>query len=89
MEQKNNPFTNNGNCGYKFKIWEKYQFDENLTGCEDIEFASRALKDGALIIYGDKIAVQHFHTEGFQTIYFRYFRSNSSKFNIFIQFFCF
>ena len=72
--KKNNPFTNNGNCGYKFKMWEKYQFDENLTGCEDIEFASRALKDGAEIIYGDKIAVQHFHTEGFETIYFRYFR---------------
>tara|TARA_B100000035_G_scaffold301613_1_gene298388 strand:- start:784 stop:1728 length:945 start_codon:yes stop_codon:yes gene_type:complete len=72
--KKDTPFTNNGNCGYKFKIWEKYQFDENLTGCEDIEFASRALKDGAGIIYGDKITVQHFHSEDFKTVYFRYFR---------------
>ncbi|MFL2681980.1 MAG: glycosyltransferase [Candidatus Actinomarina sp.] len=72
--KKDNPFTNNGNCGYKFQIWEKYQFDENLTGCEDIEFASRALRDGAVIIYGEKITVQHFHSEDFKTVYFRYFR---------------
>tara|TARA_B110000014_G_C20126874_1_gene601388 strand:+ start:5859 stop:6803 length:945 start_codon:yes stop_codon:yes gene_type:complete len=72
--KKNNPFTNNGNCGYRFKIWEKYQFDENLTGCEDIEFACRALEDGAVLFYGDQITVQHFHTEDFKTIYFRYFR---------------
>ena len=41
------------------------KFDE--FGC-DIEFASRALKDGALIIY-DKMLKQHFSYRGFQTIY--------------------
>jgi rhamnosyltransferase len=68
------PFSNNGNCGYKFTIWEEFKFDENLTGCEDIELASRAIEKGRIIAYGENIGVSHYHEEDFEQIYFRYYR---------------
>jgi len=69
-----NPFSNNGNCGYKFTTWEDFKFDETLTGCEDIEFASRAIEKGRIIAYGENIGVSHYHVENFEQIFFRYYR---------------
>lgn len=72
--KKLNPFSNNGNCGYKYSVWRELKFNEKLTGCEDIEFAIRALKKGYNIAYCDEITVEHFHLENKHSIFIRYFR---------------
>ena len=71
-----NPFTNNGNCGYDIDIFKKFEFNEELTGCEDIYLASKILSNEGKIIYGNNIEVQHFHKENYKTIYYRYFRES-------------
>jgi rhamnosyltransferase len=69
-----NPFTNNGNCGYNIKIFQNFKFDENLTGCEDVDLASKVLENNGRIMYGKGIEVQHYHEENLKTIYYRYLR---------------
>lgn len=68
------PFSNNGNCGYRFEIWKQFKFDESLTGCEDIDLSLRAIQQGKVIAYGEDIEVSHYHEESFEQIYFRYYR---------------
>lgn len=73
-ETSENPFSNNGNCGYEYSIFSDFKFDEALTGCEDIDLARKILDSGYSIFYGDKIAVEHFHQESYKTVYLRYLR---------------
>jgi len=72
--RKNNPFTNNGNCGYDIEIFQKFKFNEELPGCEDIDFASKVIKTNGKIMYGEGIEVQHYHDENLKTIFYRYYR---------------
>ena len=77
------PFSNNGNCGYRFEIWKEFKFDESLTGCEDIDLASRALHEGKVLAYGEDIEVSHYHQESFEQVYFRYYREALALSSIF------
>lgn len=72
--RSNNPFTNNGNCGYKIEIFENLKFNEELTGCEDIDLASKILENNGKIIYGKGLEVQHYHDENLKIIFYRYYR---------------
>lgn len=72
--KKNNPFSNNGNCGYDAEIFKKIKFNEELTGCEDIDLASKVLENNGKIIYGKGIEVEHYHDENLKTIFYRYYR---------------
>ena len=73
-EIKKSPFTNNGNCAFRYTHWKKYKFDEMLTGCEDIEFASKLQNNGGLIYYSAESQVSHFHDEQIKQIRNRYKR---------------
>ena len=56
-------FCNNANSALTKTAWEKYQFDEALTGLEDMELASRLVADGGLVAYLADAAVFHYHNE--------------------------
>jgi rhamnosyltransferase len=43
--------------------WERYRFDEELTGLEDMELAQRLIKDGGKVAYIAEAGVCHNHCE--------------------------
>lgn len=67
-------FCNNANAVIKREIWEKYKFDENLTGLEDMAIAKRLCADNYKIGYAHKSIVEHIHEESWQQIKTRYER---------------
>lgn len=67
-------FCNNANAALLKSVWEKYKFDENLTGCEDMELARRLCADGGKIGYVAGASVFHIHDETWQQVKTRYER---------------
>ena len=67
-------FCNNANAALTRKSWEKYLFDETLTGCEDMELAKRIYKDGNKIGYVAEASVFHIHDETWNQVKTRYER---------------
>ena len=39
-------FLNNGNAAYRKTIWEKFKFNEELTGLEDIDIGMKSINEG-------------------------------------------
>ncbi len=68
------PFSNNANAAVRRDVWEKYRYDETLTGLEDLELANRVLSSGGVISYVADAAVVHVHEETWATIQNRYRR---------------
>ncbi len=56
-------FCNNANAALLKTTWERYRFDEELTGLEDMEFAQRLVKNGGRVAYEAEAGVFHYHTE--------------------------
>jgi len=71
---QSHPFCNNANAAIRKKLWEKFQYDENLTGLEDIDIANRIIKAGFKIAYQSKSVILHIHNEIPHQIYNRYRR---------------
>ena len=67
-------FCNNANAAIQRRIWDRYQFDEDLTGCEDMELAKRLIDDGGKLGYVADAAVFHIHNESWQGVKRRYER---------------
>lgn len=53
----------NTNGAIRRKLWEMAQFNENLPGAEDIEWARRMQRLGYSIVYEPRAAVYHSHGE--------------------------
>tara|TARA_B100001027_G_scaffold216768_1_gene194197 strand:- start:289 stop:1170 length:882 start_codon:yes stop_codon:yes gene_type:complete len=75
----NNPdnpkyFCNNANSAIKRPVWEKYMFNEKLTGLEDMGLAKKIFEDGGSIQYSPKASVYHIHDETFKQVKIRYER---------------
>lgn len=68
------PFSNNANAAVRRDVWEKLQYDEELTGLEDLDFAKRAISDGGSVAYVAEAPVVHVHEETWSTIRNRYRR---------------
>jgi glycosyltransferase involved in cell wall biosynthesis len=51
IRQQPHPFSNNANAAVRKEVWEELQYDETLTGLEDLDFAKRALDLGHRIDY--------------------------------------
>lgn len=73
LEKENNSL-NNGNAAYRKSIWEKYKFDENLTGLEDMFIARQILQDNKKIYYSHSAVVEHYHVESYPSIRNRFKR---------------
>ena len=67
-------FANNANAAVRKLVWEKYKFDEELPGLEDIEFAKRISAAGIRTEYCFEAAVVHIHDEVWKKIFNRYRR---------------
>lgn len=77
------PFCNNANAAIRKSLWENYQYDETLTGLEDIEMAKRILDDSFQLAYAADAEIVHIHEETPQRIYNRYRREALAMKSIF------
>lgn len=67
-------FCNNANAALVRSEWEKNNFDEQLTGCEDMELAKRLCSEGKDIGYVAEASVFHIHDETWRQVRTRYER---------------
>ena len=61
--QTDKPFCNNANAALRKSLWKEHPFDEELTGLEDIAWASWAQKQGYTVAYVAEAGVAHLHEE--------------------------
>jgi len=67
-------FCNNANSAINKDIWEKYKFDEQLTGCEDMYLAKELVNNGMKLGYVATAPVYHIHDESWDKVKIRYER---------------
>ncbi len=67
-------FVNNANSAIMREAWERYRFDEALTGLEDMELGKRLVNDGGSIAYAADATVYHIHDERWGQVRNRYER---------------
>ncbi len=68
------PFCNNANATVRRGLWERFRYDESLTGLEDLAFAKQLLGAGYKIAYQSNAEVIHVHNESSNALYNRYRR---------------
>ena len=81
--RQDHPFANNANAAIRRSEWEAVPFDEELTGLEDLDWASKALGRGAGIAYVAEAPVVHLHDERFSQTLNRYRREAIAHSRIF------
>ena len=69
-------YCNNANSALAKDAWEKYRFNEDLTGLEDMELAKRLIEGGGRVAYVAESCVYHYHYEAWQTIQRRFERES-------------
>ena len=67
-------FANNANSALRRDLWERYPFDEELTGLEDADWAKHWMEDDFRVIYEPSAALYHIHEESWPQVRRRYFR---------------
>ena len=67
-------FCNNANSAIRKDVWEKYKFDEQLTGCEDMYLAKKIVNDGLKLGYVGTAPIFHIHDESWTKVGIRYER---------------
>lgn len=72
--KQNSPFCNNANAAIRKSLWEKYRYNETLTGLEDIDWAKNILSQGYNVFYASNAEVIHVHNEACLQLYRRYER---------------
>lgn len=60
---QNGYYCNNANSAIIRCVWDKYRFNESLTGLEDMEIAKRISCDGGRVGYVSEAGVFHLHNE--------------------------
>jgi rhamnosyltransferase len=69
-----NFFCNNANAAVLKEVWQRYQFDEELTGLEDMHLGQRIMKDGWMLGYVSDAEIFHVHDESWNKIKNRFER---------------
>lgn len=67
-------FANNASSVIKRDLWEHHQFDEYLTGHEDIEWAKHFMDQGYVVVYEPDSCIYHIHDETWGQVYNRFER---------------
>jgi glycosyltransferase involved in cell wall biosynthesis len=57
------PFCNNANCAVRRSLWEQHQYDELLSGLEDLAWAKWLKALGGRIVYNADGGIIHIHEE--------------------------
>ncbi len=71
---QDHPFCNNANAAVRRSLWERFPYDETLTGLEDLAWARQAMGAGYRIAYEAQAEVVHVHNERPQLLLNRYRR---------------
>lgn len=74
IPNKRDPFCNNANAAIRRELWERFKYDEELTGLEDLAWAKRIMAEGYHLAYSAEAAVVHVHEETAVQRYRRYER---------------
>jgi rhamnosyltransferase len=74
IKEQINPFCNNANAAIRKSLWVTQKYNEELTGLEDIEWATRIQKMGYNLSYLSEAVIVHVHEETPKKIYNRYKR---------------
>lgn len=67
-------YCNNANSAILRSTWERYKFDESLTGLEDSDLAKKMVADGGKVAYVADAAVYHYHYESWRQVRRRFER---------------
>lgn len=67
-------YCNNANAAVRRSVWERYGFDEDLTGLEDMKLAQNLVADGGKVAYVAEACVFHIHEETWRDIKRRFER---------------
>ncbi len=67
-------FCNNANAALTRQEWERYRFNEDLTGLEDMFLAKQIIAGGGHVAYVAEAVVYHVHHETWKQIKIRYER---------------
>ena len=80
---QSHPFCNNANAAIRRCLWERFPYDETLTGLEDLAWAKKVMGAGFHIAYEAHADVIHVHNESPRAISNRYRREAIALKNIF------
>jgi rhamnosyltransferase len=69
-------FCNNANAAISRVVWNRFKFDEDVTGLEDMELAKRLVESGGSVAYVADASVFHIHDESWRQISRRYERES-------------
>lgn len=72
--RQRHPFCNNANAAVRRSLWEEQHYDEQLTGLEDLAWATWLLGSGGLLAYRADAPVVHVHEQTFAQVVNRYRR---------------
>lgn len=67
-------YCNNANSALARPAWKAFQFDEEVTGLEDMELAKRLVEKGHRVGYVAEAPVFHHHNESFKSVRHRFER---------------
>jgi glycosyltransferase involved in cell wall biosynthesis len=67
-------FCNNANAAITRRAWERFRFDESLTGLEDLHLGKRIVDAGLKIRYVVDATVRHHHHESWRQVAWRFER---------------
>ena len=68
------PFCNNANAAVRKSLWERFRYDESLTGLEDLAFARQLIGAGYKVAYQAEAEIIHVHDETLKSLFNRYRR---------------
>ena len=74
VASQSHPFCNNANCAVRRSWWARFPYDEQLTGLEDLDWATRAMNAGGKLAYQAKAIIAHVHEEPWSRTRNRYRR---------------
>ncbi|WP_208644815.1 glycosyltransferase family 2 protein [Mucilaginibacter kameinonensis] len=77
------PFCNNANAVVRKDLWEEQPYDEELTGLEDLDWATKIMQKGYSIAYESTATIVHVHEETPSRIKNRYRREAIALKNIY------
>lgn len=77
------PFCNNANAMVRKSLWEEQPYDEELTGLEDLDWATKIMQKGYSIAYEATATIVHVHEETPSRIKNRYRREAIALKNIY------
>lgn len=72
--RQRSPVCNNANAAIRRSLWLHHRYDEDLTGLEDLDWASWAISQGHFLAYAANAEVVHVHSETYGQVYNRYRR---------------